>query len=149
MLRFVRELARHGNALAGVVATEADYRRTLFGPHPLAECIIGELDGEAVAFAVFFPKYSTHEGRSGLHLDDLFVRPEFRNRGFGRKMFRYLAAVAVERGCPRFEWWVRNHNLQAFGFYRSLGAEARSDLTLHRLTGEALRELAEAHATGR
>ena len=96
-----------------------------------------------MGFALFFHNFSTFLGRAGLYLEDLFVLPEHRGKGYGRAMFRRLAAIARERGCGRMEWWCLDWNAPSIGFYRSLGAEAMSDWTVYRLTGETLKELAE------
>jgi GNAT superfamily N-acetyltransferase len=104
--------------------------------------VIAEADGKPAGFALFFHNFSTWLGRRGLYLEDLFVRPEFRGRGVGLVLMTYLAKLAVERGCGRFEWSVLDWNTPAIDFYRSLGAVGLEEWTVQRLTGEALRKLA-------
>jgi len=114
----------------------------LFGVHPVAEALIGELDGDAVGYALFFPTYSTFLTRPGLWLEDLFVLPACRGKGLGRALLAHLSALAVERGCGRLEWSVLDWNEPSIAFYRALGAAAVDGWTNYRLTGRALVELA-------
>ena len=114
----------------------------MFGARPAAEVILAELDGEAAGFALYFHNYSTFLARPGLYLEDLFVEPELRGRGIGRRLLARLAAIAVDRGCGRFEWSVLDWNEPAIGFYENLGAAAMDEWTVFRMTGEALQELA-------
>jgi len=125
-----------------VVATEELLREWLFEKKK-AEVIIGELNGEPVAFTLFFHNFSTFLGRAGIYLEDLYVRPEVRGKGFGKKMLMYLAKLAVERGCGRMEWWCLDWNKNSIEFYLSLGAEAMSDWTVYRITGDTLSDLAK------
>jgi GNAT superfamily N-acetyltransferase len=138
LLELIRALAEYEKLSHQVVATEELLTETLFGPRPVAEAIIGELDGAPAGFAIFFQSYSTFLARRGLYLEDLFVRPALRGRGVGRALFVHLARLAVARGCGRFEWSVLDWNQPAIGFYKSLGAEPMSEWTVFRLTGEAL-----------
>jgi len=132
-----------------VTATETDLAAALFGPHARSEAVVavaGEDDpaaGEVVAFALFFHNYSTFLGRAGLYLEDLFVRPSHRRRGIARALLRRLAALAVERGCGRFEWSVLDWNAGAIAFYEGLGAKVLPDWRIVRMTGDPLRGLAE------
>ena len=148
VLAFIRQLAEYEKLAHEVVADEATLRDALFGPKANAEALIGELAGaagappEPVAFAVFFHNFSTFLGRKGLYLEDLFVQPQHRGAGYGRRMLAHLARLAVERGCRRFEWAVLDWNAPALGFYAVLGAEAKSDWVIHRLSGAALAALA-------
>lgn len=139
---FIRELAEYEHLLHEVKATEQDVRESLFGPRPYAEAVLGCLDGEPVGFALFFHNYSTFMGRPGLYLEDLYVRPQARRNGVGRKLFNYLARLAMERGCARLEWAVLNWNEPAIQFYRGLGAVPIDEWTVYRLSGPALAELA-------
>ena len=143
ILSFILELAAYEKLAEDVVATEDTLGATLFGPHPAAEVLIAELDGEAVGFALFFRNYSTFLGKAGIYLEDLFVRPSARGRGVGRALLSRLAAIATERGCGRLEWAVLDWNESAIGFYEKLGAAPQSDWTTYRLTGDALARLAE------
>jgi GNAT superfamily N-acetyltransferase len=142
ILRFVRELADYERLADQVTATEEGLRETLFGDAPKAEVVFAMVDGEAAGFALFFHNYSTFLARSGLFLEDLYIRPEFRRRGIARDLLTRLAAIAVNRECGRFEWNVLDWNESAQQFYESLGARPMSDWTTYRLTGDALRALA-------
>ena len=138
----IRGLAEYEGLSKLCVSTEADLADALFGGHPAAGVLLGLENAEPVAFALFFYNYSTFLGRKGLYLEDLFVRPEFRGRGYGRALLIHLARLAVERGCGRFEWAVLDWNEQAIGFYRGLGATVLSDWRITRVTGDALVALA-------
>jgi GNAT superfamily N-acetyltransferase len=142
ILALIRELADYERLAADVVATEDLLREALFGPRVAAECVIAELAGQAVGFALFFHNFSTFLGRHGLYLEDLFVRPSARGLGVGKALLSHLARIAVERGCGRSEWSVLDWNTPAIGFYRSLGAEPLTEWTVFRLRGEALSRLA-------
>ena len=144
ILVFIKALAEYERLADSVVATEEGLRATLFGPRPYAECVIARFEGEPAGFALFFHNYSTFLGRPGVYLEDLFVNPEFRGKGVGRALLRYLAKVAVDRNCGRLEWSVLDWNSPAIGFYKSLGAEPLEDWTIFRLRGEALFRLAGA-----
>ena len=142
ILGFVRELADYERLADAVVADAALLETALFGPRPDAEVVIAEVDGEAAGFALFFHNFSTFLGRRGLYLEDLYVRPAHRGLGVGRCLMAHLAALAVERGCGRFEWSVLDWNAPAIGFYRAIGAIGQDGWTVQRLDGEALRALA-------
>ncbi len=143
ILSFIRELAEYEKLRHEAVATEAQLRETLFGARPYAEVVLAELDAEPVGFALFFHNYSTFLGKPGLYLEDLYVRPEMRDQGIGRRLLVHLAGIARERGCGRMEWAVLDWNEPAIGFYRSLGAVPMDELSVFRVTGEALAALAE------
>lgn len=142
ILEFIVGLADYERLEHEVVASEAGLRESLFGERPDAEVIIAELDGAPAGFALFFHNFSTFLGRRGLYLEDLFVQPAFRGRGVGRALLSRMAAMAVERGCGRFEWSVLDWNESAIGFYESVGALPQSDWTVYRVSGDALRRLA-------
>jgi GNAT superfamily N-acetyltransferase len=146
VLSLIRELAEFERLLPEARATEADLRETLFGDRPFAEVVIGRVGAEAVGFALFFHNYSTFLGKPGIYLEDLFVRPAHRGKGFGEQLLRHLAQLAVQRGCGRFEWSVLDWNQQAIDFYKKLGAQPLNDWTTFRVTGDALQQLA-AEAT--
>ena len=148
VLALIRELAEYERMADQVEATEADIERALFGKHPSAEALIARTGGEAVGFALFFHTFSTFVGRRGLYLEDLYVRPAFRGRGIGRLLLAYLAALAVERGCGRFEWSVLDWNAPAIAAYRRAGAVPMDEWTVYRLTGDGLRTLAEEAQPG-
>ncbi len=140
--RLIAGLAEYENLSSELTATEDDLRASLFGERPAAEVLLAWVGDEAVGFAVFFQSYSTFLGRPGLYLEDLFVVPERRRRGYGRQLLARVAALAVERGCGRLEWSVLDWNEPARRFYRSLGARPMDEWTVHRLTGDALRRVA-------
>lgn len=142
IMRFVRELAEFEREADKVVATEALLDEALFGAHPAVEAVIAETGGEPVGMALFFHNFSTWTGWRGIYLEDLYVTPEARGRGVGATLLRHLAALAVERGCTRFEWSVLNWNEKAIRFYRAMGAEPLSEWTVHRVSGAALARLA-------
>lgn len=143
ILTFIRALAEYERLAHLVVATEESLRETLFGQPRFAEVLIGEEDGKAAGFALFFHNYSTFVGRPGVYLEDLFVNPESRGKGYGRALLARLAAIARERNCSRVEWAVLDWNEPSIDFYRSLGAVSMDDWKTFRLTGDALISLAE------
>lgn len=142
ILKFIKWLAEYEKLSHEVVATEERLRVTLFGARRTTEIIIGYAGTEPAGFAVFFHNYSTFLGRPGLYVEDLFVLPEWRGRGLGKRMLAYIARLAVTRGCGRLEWAVLDWNEPAIRFYTSLGARAMDEWTVYRLTGEALERLA-------
>ena len=141
ILEFIRELADYERLLDQVVADEATLRDQLFEKHH-AEVLFALEDGAEVGFALFFHNFSTFLGRAGLYLEDLYVRPAFRGRGYGKALLSRLAAIAVERGCGRLEWWCLDWNRPSIDFYRSLGAQPMDEWTVYRITGSTLNELA-------
>ena len=142
ILQFIRELAEYEKMLPEVVATEALLRRSLFEERR-AEVIFALEDGVEVGFALFFHNFSTFVGRSGLYLEDVFVKPAYRGRGYGKALLKRLARIALERNCGRFEWVCLDWNQPSIDFYRSLGAVPMEEWTIYRLTGDALAALAE------
>jgi len=146
VLDLIRELAGYERLAHEAVATAEDMQAALFGPRPAAEVVIAECDGEPAGMALFFVTFSTFLGKPGLYLEDLYVRPDFRGRGIGRRLMTHLAALAVERGYGRFEWSVLDWNAPAIAFYRSLGARPMDEWTVQRVDGQALQALA-AQAT--
>ena len=142
VLDFIRELAEYERLAHEVSATRDDIHGALFGARPYAEAVMGCIDGEPAGFALFFHNFSTFLGKPGLYLEDLYVRPAARGRGLGSRMLAWLARLALERGCGRFEWSVLDWNESALKVYRGLGARAADDWTVHRVTGEALVRLA-------
>ncbi len=141
ILQFIRDLAEYEKLAHLVVATEERLRATLFGEHPAAAVLIAEEDGTAAGFALFFQNYSTFLAQTGIYLEDLFVKPEYRGRGYGKALLARLAALARERHCGRVEWAVLDWNEPAINFYKSLGATSMDDWRTFRLTGEALETL--------
>lgn len=146
ILALIRELAEYEREPDAVEADEALLAANLFGPHPGAEVVMADVDGEPAGFALFFHNFSTWLGRRGLYLEDLFVRPRFRGRGVGQVLMAYLAKLAIERGCGRFEWSVLDWNTPAIEFYRRLGAVGMDEWTVQRVTGDALQALAAGFA---
>jgi GNAT superfamily N-acetyltransferase len=138
ILQMIRGLAEYERLSHQAVATEESIRTSLFGPRPFAEVVLAHSGSKAVGFALFFHNFSTFLGQPGLYLEDLFVLPEWRGRGVGRRLLTHLASIAVERGCGRMEWAVLDWNESAIGFYRRLGAEMLDDWRICRLTGAAL-----------
>ncbi|AFS77607.1 acetyltransferase, GNAT family [Gottschalkia acidurici 9a] len=141
VFKFIKELAEYEKMLDEVVATEELLHEWLFEKNK-AEVIIGKVNGIPVGFALFFHNFSTFLGRAGIYLEDLYVRPEFRGKGYGKAFLKKLAEIAVERGCGRLEWWCLDWNKPSIDFYLSLGAEAMEDWTVYRITGDVLKDLA-------
>jgi len=142
IFRFICDLAEYERLRDEVHADVETLGVHLFGPHPMAEVLIGEIEGEPRGFALFFHNFSTFEGKPGLYLEDLFVMPEARGSGLGKALLAHLAGTALDRGCARFEWSVLDWNEPAIAFYRSIGARPMDEWTVQRLDGEALRQLA-------
>jgi len=145
ILQMIRDLAVYERMSDQVVATEDGLREALFVGTRDAEVILAFADDQPAGFALFFHNFSTFLGRRGLYLEDLFVKPEFRGAGIGKRLLVELARIAVERGCGRFEWSVLDWNEPAIGFYRKLGAVAMEDWTIFRVTGDALTRLSQLH----
>lgn len=145
ILDLIRALAEYEREPDAVKTTEADLLRDGFGPQPSFECLIAETSsGEGAGFALYFWNYSTWRGRSGIHLEDLFVLPRFRGLGIGKALLAKVAARAVERGCVRLQWDVLEWNQTAIDFYRGLGARFLDEWRIMRVNDEGIRELAMA-----
>ena len=142
ILAFIKELAEYERLSHEVVAGEADLDQWLFGDRPVAEVVIGEHRGIPVSYALFFYSFSTFLGKPGLYLEDLYVKPDYRHRGYGRMLLSYIAHLAKTRDCGRFEWSVLNWNTPAIELYQKLGAVPTKEWTVYRLSGEALGRLA-------
>ena len=142
--QFIRDLAEYERLAHEVHFDEAALGKRLFGARPYAEVLIGEIDGVAQGFALFFHNFSTFEGRPGIYLEDLFVRPDARGSGLGKAFLQRLAKLAVERDCARLEWWVLDWNEPAIKFYKSLGAKPMDEWTTYRVDGKALNNLAQS-----
>lgn len=141
ILQFIRELADYEGMLSEVVADEATLKEWIFRKQK-AEVLFVLADGREVGFALFFHNFSTFLGRAGLYLEDLYVKPEYRGRGYGKAILKKLAAIAVERGCGRLEWWCLDWNRPSIDFYLSLGAQPMEDWMVYRITGDTLTSLA-------
>jgi GNAT superfamily N-acetyltransferase len=144
ILQLIRDLATYERAPNEVTATEGQLTDVLFGKKAAAEVLLVFENAVAVGFAVFFHNFSTWLGRPGLYLEDLFVKPEHRGKGYGRALLIELAKIARDRGCGRMEWAVLDWNEPAIQFYRKLGAKPMEEWTVFRLTGEGIATLAEA-----
>ena len=142
LLDFIRGLAAYEKLSHEVEASEALLRENLFGSNPAAEAIVARVNKVPVGFALYFTTFSTFAGRPGIWLEDLFVSPQYRHRGFGRALLRAVAKIAVERKCARLEWSVLDWNELALRVYRKIGANPMSDWTIQRMTGDALLRLA-------
>ena len=134
----ITELAQYEKLSHMVVVTPESLKPHLFGPRPVAEAVVGEVDGQVVAFALFFTNFSTFLGQPGLYLEDLYVQPAHRGTGLGKALLQHLGALAVQRGCGRFEWSVLDWNQPAIDFYRAMGATVMPDWRICRLAGPAL-----------
>jgi len=142
ILRFIRELAEYEKMLDEVVADEATLEEWIFDRQK-AEVIFAVANGKEVGFALFFHNFSTFLGRAGVYLEDLYVSPEYRGKGYGKGILKKLAAIAVERGCGRLDWSCLDWNQPSIDFYLSLGAQPLSDWTVYRVAGDTLTKLAE------
>ena len=142
ILELIKALAEYERAPEQAVARAEDLRRDGWGPEPKFRVLIAEWDNKPAGFALFFFNYSTWQGRPGLYLEDLFVRPEFRGKGIGKALLVHLAQIAVRENCGRFVWQVLDWNQPAFDFYESLGAKKLTEWITMRVEGEALERLA-------
>ena len=142
ILQFIRDLAEYEKLLDEVVADEATLEEWIFDQKK-AEVIFAMEKGKEVGFALFFHNFSTFLGRAGLYLEDLFVLPEYRGKGYGKQLLKKLASIAVQRTCGRLEWWCLDWNQSSINFYLSLGAEPMSDWTVYRISGDTLQDLTQ------
>jgi len=141
ILQLIKDLAIYEKAEHEVLATVEELERTLFGDVPKVFAHVVDVDGKVVGIAIWFLNYSTWLGKHGIYLEDLYVKPELRGQGFGLALLKELARICVERGYPRFQWWVLDWNSPAIEFYSSHGAVAMDEWTVHRITGDALKKL--------
>jgi GNAT superfamily N-acetyltransferase len=142
ILHFIKELATYEKLLHEVTATEELLEKSLFGEKSVAEVVIASFENRDVGFALYFHNFSTFVGKPGIYLEDLYVSPEYRGKGFGKSLLKYLANLAIERDCGRLEWWVLDWNESAIKFYKSLGAKPMDEWTVFRVAGEDLIKLA-------
>ena len=142
ILDFIKKLADYEKKLSEVVATK-DAIREVFFERKIAEAIIGEYDGKPVGFAVFFYNFSTFMGRPGIYIEDMYVNPEVRSKGIGTLMFAFIAKLAVERKCGRLEWTVLHWNKPSINFYKKMGAVAKDEWKIYKMSGSALQNLAK------
>ena len=143
ILNLIKDLAEYEKAPDQVEANESDLIATIFAENPKVFCDLVDVEGEIVGMAIWFLNYSTWQGKHGIYLEDLFIKPEFRGRGYGKALLQHLAAICNERGYGRFQWWVLDWNSPAIELYRALGAEAMSEWTVYRVSGQPLRELGD------
>ena len=141
ILQLIKELAEFERAPDEVEATEKEIIKTIFAEEPKVFCELVEVEDEIAGMAIWFLNYSTWQGKHGIYLEDLYIRPEFRGRGFGKALLKHLAALCNERGYGRFQWWVLDWNESAIEFYRGLGAEAMGEWTVYRVSGKGLEDL--------
>lgn len=142
ILAFIRALAEYERAPDAVTATEEGLLRDGFGANPIYHCLIADQDGQPAGFALYFFNYSTWKGRPGIYLEDLFVQPGFRGLGIGKALLKKVAAIAVEKGCPRLQWEVLDWNTPAIDFYRAMGADFLDEWRNVRISGDPLKRLA-------
>lgn len=142
LLQLIHELALAEEFPFGITVCADDLKQSLFGPKPAAEAVIAECESKVAGFAVFYETFATTTGRKGLHLDDLFIRPSFQGRGFGRQLLGHVARIASARQCARFEWWSLRTNKRAIDFYEALGVRPMEEILLFRTQGAALSALA-------
>jgi len=133
LLELVRELARFEKLEHEFTATEESLQKAFFGPQPSAGALLARVDGEPAGYAIYFSTFSSFTGKTGVWLDDLYVQPQFRKRGLGRRLIEAVARLAAERGCTRFEWIALDWNERALEFYRSLGAKTLDEWVLLRI----------------
>lgn len=143
ILQFIRDLAEYEGIADRVTATEEGLEETLFGDAPPAETALAFVGEEPVGFAIFYHTFSTLLGKRGLHLDDLFIKPEWRGNGLGTTMLRWLASLAVERKCGRFEWWCMKDNAPALDFYHRIGAKSLDEVFILRFQGKEIEDFAK------
>ena len=143
VLQLIHDLAHYEKAPNEVEATEKELLATIFIDNPKVFCDVVDVDGEIVGMAIWFLNYSTWQGKHGIYLEDLFIKPEFRGHGYGKALLKHLAKICDEKGYGRFQWWVLDWNSPAIEFYRSLGAVAMDEWTVYRVSGQALKELGE------
>jgi GNAT superfamily N-acetyltransferase len=141
VLQLIHDLAVYEKAPNEVEATEKELLETIFSSDPKVFCDLVEVDGEIAGMAIWFLNYSTWQGKHGIYLEDLFIKPEYRGRGYGKALLKHLAKICDEKGYGRFQWWVLDWNSPAIEFYRSLGAVAMDEWTVYRVSGQALKDL--------
>ena len=141
VLQLIHDLAHYEKAPNEVEATEKELLATIFIDNPKVFCDVVDVDGEIVGMAIWFLNYSTWQGKHGIYLEDLFIKPEYRGHGYGKALLKHLAKICDEKGYGRFQWWVLDWNSPAIEFYRSLGAVAMDEWTVYRVSGTALKEL--------
>ena len=142
IFRFIHALAEYEKAPNEVLLSITDLEQSFFGVNPQVYCLLSELDGVVTGIAIWHLNYSTWLGKHGMYLEDLFVDPKYRGSGHGKALLVRLAQICIEKGYPRFQWWVLDWNELAIDFYKSLGAQPMDEWTVFRLTGNSLKKLA-------
>jgi len=141
VLQLIQNLATYEKAPEQVEARQEDLLKTIFASDPRVFCDLVEVDGQIAGMAIWFLNYSTWQAKHGIYLEDLFIKPEFRGRGYGKALLKHLAKICDEKGYGRLQWWVLDWNSPAIEFYKSLGAEAMDEWTVYRTSGKALKDL--------
>ena len=141
VLQLIQELATYEKAPDQVEASEDDLLNTIFAKEPRVFCDLVEVDGQIAGMAIWFLNYSTWQSKHGIYLEDLFIKPEYRGRGYGKALLKHLAKICDEKGYGRLQWWVLDWNSPAIEFYKSFGAEAMDEWTVYRTSGQALKDL--------
>ena len=141
VLQLIQELATYEKAPDQVEASEDDLLNTIFAKEPRVFCDLVEVDGQIAGMAIWFLNYSTWQSKHGIYLEDLFIKPEYRGRGYGKALLKHLAKICDEKGYGRLQWWVLDWNSPAIEFYKSFGAEAMDEWTVYRTSGKALKDL--------
>ncbi len=141
VLQLIQDLATYEKAPDQVEASRDDLLNTIFAKEPRVFCDLVEVDGQIAGMAIWFLNYSTWQAKHGIYLEDLYIKPEFRARGYGKALLKHLAQICDKQGYGRLQWWVLDWNSPAIEFYRSLGAEAMDEWTVYRTSGQALKDL--------
>ena len=141
VLQLIQDLATYEKAPEQVEASEEDLLNTIYASDPRVFCDLVEVDGQIAGMAIWFLNYSTWQAKHGIYLEDLFIKPEYRGRGYGKALLKHLAKICDEKGYGRLQWWVLDWNSPAIEFYKSLGAEAMDEWTVYRTSGKALKDL--------
>lgn len=143
MLQLIQDLATYEKAPEQVEARQEDLLNTIFAKEPRVFCDLVEVDGQIAGMAIWFLNYSTWQAKHGIYLEDLYIKPEFRARGYGKALLKHLAQICDKEGYGRLQWWVLDWNSPAIEFYRSFGAEAMDEWTVYRTSGQALKDLGD------
>jgi len=141
VLQLIQDLATYEKAPEQVEASKDDLLNTIFAKEPRVFCDLVEVDGQIAGMAIWFLNYSTWQAKHGIYLEDLYIKPEFRARGYGKALLKHLAQICDREGYGRLQWWVLDWNSPAIEFYRSFGAEAMDEWTVYRTSGQALKDL--------
>ena len=141
VLQLINDLATYEKAPEHVEASKEDLLNTIFVKDPRVFCDLVDIDGQIAGMAIWFLNYSTWQAKHGIYLEDIFIKPEYRGRGYGKALLKHLAKICDEKGYGRLQWWVLDWNSPAIEFYKSFGAEAMDEWTVYRTSGQALKDL--------